>query len=826
MKNIKNKLILSISFCFHDSAITFSDYKEILLHLEAEKVFRRKHMRFANLEETEQLIKIGLKYLNKTIDDVNEVLITKWNNMYNDDNVTILGKRFKAIITNHHENHIGTSLPSNYNRCVILCSDGGSENGTTKLYYKKNHKIWLIDNLDNRPFTGKFYGTIAQMLIEPRCSKAHHSAVGKLMSLSAYGKYNHQVQTLINENIKELNQLHFDGCEDLLKVFNLNTNYDKPWLDDYKKDIAHTAHNFWIKSCCAYLKQHRKFSNNICLVGGCALNVLLNAKLLTDRIYNNVYVSPISGDSGQSLGAILYRYPKIKCNYPYLGRGKEANYLYDEEVINDLLDGKIISWFQGRGEIGARALGHRSFMGIPTSKQMKVKISEKVKRREAYRPVAAIIPEHLIFKYFHQCYPSPYMTFSAKAKAITKRIAPAIIHVDGTTMIQTINQFDNPVLYSILMKLDKKIGVPILMNTSFNIREEPIVDTEADAILTHKKSKADELYINGIKYQESKLISLIIPTYNNDKKLIALLNSFQPKMEKALDIEIIVVQNHFDKTVYKNTKRLEKQYNIVVYHQIKQGKAAALNLGIKKANGKYIASIDDDVIVADQEWLYNFVEEFNNNCKLGYVSGKILMYQPTANYYSNIWENKGGLSKGETKKYWSRKFLNQFKFNILPWPMHKICVGANQMIRKDVLLEIGGYEEFLGTRENVDGLTLEIGYKIANAGYELLYNPEIVLYHQHPTSEQDIKNKLYYYGIQDTGVAMYIFLANKDYRYLWWAIIGHPIYTISKIIKSIFKCYPLPVNYIIYGLKGNLKGWRICLKNYKRGGWNNGINFS
>ena len=182
-----------------------------------------------------------------------------------------------------------------------------------------------------------------------------------------------------------------------------------------------------------------------------------------------------------------------------------------------------------------------------------------------------------------------------------------------------------------------------------------------------------------------------------------------------------------------------------------------------------------------------------------------------------LWENKGGLSKGESPKYWSRKFLERFKFKIFPWPMHKMCAGANQMIRADILKEVGGYAEFLGTKGNVDGLTLEIGYKIAASGYEMLYNPDIYLYHQHPTNEEDVKKKLYYYGIQDTGVAMYIYLKFHDYRNLWWAIIGHPCYTIKKMIKSIFGLYSLPISYLIYGLRGNLKGWRVCLKNYRRG---------
>ena len=189
-----------------------------------------------------------------------------------------------------------------------------------------------------------------------------------------------------------------------------------------------------------------------------------------------------------------------------------------------------------------------------------------------------------------------------------------------------------------------------------------------------------------------------------------------------------------------------------------------------------------------------------------------------ANEYSNMWEKKGGLSKGEKEKYWSREFLSNKKYLIFPWTFHQICAGANCMIPRKLLLEVGGYATFLGTKKNVDGLTLEIGYKIAKNNFELLYDPSAEIFHMHPQTLEDVKKKLFYYGKQDTGCAMYIFLKHKDYRYLWWAICGHSLYTCTKMIKSIFGKYSLSVNHIAYGLAGNLIGWIICLKNYLKSG--------
>lgn len=288
----------------------------------------------------------------------------------------------------------------------------------------------------------------------------------------------------------------------MLPLFNLKDYYDKPWEDINKQNIAYTAHNYWVNTNAEKLKKHSEFSKNICMSGGCSLNISLNSKLLDDNIFNNVYVSPVSTDGGQSLGAILYRYPNIKVKYPFLGRGKEEINNYDEQIIEDLLNHKVIAWFQGRSEIGARALGHRSFIGIPDSIEMRVKISEKIKKREPYRPVAAMIPEEYVADYFEQEYSSPYMTFCAKAKEITKIEAPAVVHFDGTTRVQTVSKENNPIIYDILMKLKENKKAPILMNTSLNVASEPIVDTPADAINTYSLSAADELYIDGEKYKD------------------------------------------------------------------------------------------------------------------------------------------------------------------------------------------------------------------------------------------------------------------------------------------------------------------------------------
>ena len=130
------------------------------------------------------------------------------------------------------------------------------------------------------------------------------------------------------------------------------------------------------------IKKYAYLSENICLVGGCALNVLLNSAIAESGLFRRIYITPISGDGGQSLGAILFHNPHIRCDYPYLGRGWGEINNNSEMLIRDLLSHKIVAWFQGRSEIGARSLGHRSFLGLPDSISMRKRLSEKVKKRE------------------------------------------------------------------------------------------------------------------------------------------------------------------------------------------------------------------------------------------------------------------------------------------------------------------------------------------------------------------------------------------------------------------------------------------------------------
>jgi carbamoyltransferase len=494
---------LSIFFGFHDSSITIANENQVMLHLEAERVLRKKHTRL-NSEQMIELICRGLDHLSIDIKDLKEVYLASWNNQFTGDKILMREKWFKPILTSHHLNHIG-ALKINTEDCLVICADGGSEDGTTKFYLKSGNEIELLKDCDSEIITGKFYGTITQMIIDPRMGRAHDTYPGKTMGLSALGEYSTEIASLIYNNLSLINNLNIEGVDHLRKIFNISSDYEQPWDDKRRCDLAKTAQIIWEDEFIKQIQEFKHLSENIGITGGCALNVLLNTRIEELNYFKKIFLSPVPNDSGQSLGALLHHHPNLICNYPYLGRGFGEFILTDDvldKIVEDLTNHKIISWYQNRSEVGPRALGNRSLICLPDSIEMKNKISVLVKGREAYRPVAPIVAEEFLTDYFDTSTTSPYMSYSPRSKEITKEKCPAIVHVDGTSRVQTVSETQNQNVYKILLKL-KSLGLPpIIMNTSFNSNGEPIVDSPEDALRNFYNSKADVLYINGVRYEQ------------------------------------------------------------------------------------------------------------------------------------------------------------------------------------------------------------------------------------------------------------------------------------------------------------------------------------
>lgn len=263
-------------------------------------------------------------------------------------------------------------------------------------------------------------------------------------------------------------------------------------------------------------------SSNLCLAGGVALNATLNGKLLRSDFVGNLFIQPQPGDAGGALGAAFiayqklgYEIPKQKMEHVYWGMGythdeiKEAldimkvNYevLSDNEIIDivsDLLiEQKIVGWFQGRTEWGPRALGARSILADPRNKDMLIRVNKAAKYRDLWRPFAPSMIEEAAEEYLEDAVYAPFMIITFPVKPSKKKDMAAVVHVDGTSRPQTVKREINPLYYDVIHKFGQKTGVPVVLNTSFNLKGEPIVNSPIDAIRTFYGSGIDALIMGN-----------------------------------------------------------------------------------------------------------------------------------------------------------------------------------------------------------------------------------------------------------------------------------------------------------------------------------------
>jgi carbamoyltransferase len=485
-------LFVSLYFGFHDSAVSFADDGEVLLHLQAERVFRVKHMR-ASHSTMEELLRIGLRYLGRSVEDIETVFVGRWGCLPT-ARLTLSGRRFEPTWTDHHPNHVGLARVLNWPDALAVCADGGSENGRAGIYHFDGERYQLVEDLDDSLLSGRFYGALTQLVIGDDFHAAHVHWPGKTMALAAFGRFDRRLARALAENAKAFTEAHVSGVTALRAAFGLDAEYsDRCWR---RWNLAHTAQKVWEALWLDKLSEHVHLSRNLIFSGGCALNVKLNEVLATSDLFARVFTPPNPGDDGQSMGALLHRL-SVRCDYPYLGRSFGEMTEVHPRAVDDLVKGRLVMWFNGRSEIGPRALGHRSILGIPASIGARVALSEQVKRREWYRPVAGVVLEEEAHRWFDLEGASPFMLRAVPVRDITWERAPAIVHIDGTCRVQTVSRAQDSVMYDLLVQVGQATGVPVLMNTSMNLPGEPIVDTPEDAMTAFIQLGADVLYLNG-----------------------------------------------------------------------------------------------------------------------------------------------------------------------------------------------------------------------------------------------------------------------------------------------------------------------------------------
>jgi carbamoyltransferase len=259
---------------------------------------------------------------------------------------------------------------------------------------------------------------------------------------------------------------------------------------------------------------------NLCLAGGVALNSKGNGKIVASGLVDNFFVQPAASDDGVALGAALAPYmddrgslPVKPMRHAYLGPGFDdaaiepalRTYKLPYKLLDDpamtaaefLSQGKILGWFQGRMEFGPRALGSRSILADPRDPEMNAKVNNAVKFREWWRPFAPSLKKEAAGEYLESATDSPFMILTAQVRPEKRSVIPAVTHVDGSARPQTVEKEINPLYWRLLDEFEKRTGVPVIMNTSFNLRGEAIVHTPTDAVRTFFSSGMDALVIGN-----------------------------------------------------------------------------------------------------------------------------------------------------------------------------------------------------------------------------------------------------------------------------------------------------------------------------------------
>ena len=477
-------------------------------------------------------------------------------------------KNFKTdeniYFSDHHLSHAASAFfPSPFKEAVILTADGVGEWATTTVAVGNNNNLEVKKEILFPHSLGLLYSAFTYYT-----GFKVNSGEYKLMGLAPYGVpiYEDKIKKLVDikdDGTFRLDQDYFNYATGLTMTNNKFNNlfgrkprdpkYEK--INQFHMDIAASiqkvTEEIMIKLAKAIRSEYK--IKNLCLAGGVALNCVANGKILKEKIFENIWIQPAAGDAGGSLGAALALWHiengnkrKVSSNDDmngsYLGNEfsqeeieKELNIaganfetLNYHDVINKtsefILKEKAIGWFQGRMEFGPRALGARSILGDPRSEKMQKNLNLKVKYRESFRPFAPSILREDLSEWFDINVDSPYMLLVAniihdkKIKMtdeqkklfgidklnIKRSEIPAVTHVDYSARIQTVTKKTNNRYYDLISKFKEKTGCPVIVNTSFNVRGEPIVNTPTDAFNCFMGTELDYLVIGNCILDKSK----------------------------------------------------------------------------------------------------------------------------------------------------------------------------------------------------------------------------------------------------------------------------------------------------------------------------------
>jgi carbamoyltransferase len=469
------------------------------------------------------------------------------------------GKRWNGelLFSEHHLSHAASAFfPSPYEEAVVLTMDGVGEWATTSAAIGRGNTLEVFKEIHFPHSLGLLYSAFTYYT-----GFKVNSGEYKVMGLAPYGEpkyvdkiFRHLIDVKDDGSFR-LDLSYFDYCTGLTMT---NAKFDalfggpprkaSEMLTQHHMDLAASLQAATEEVVLRLTRALRKETGiaNLCLAGGVALNCVANGKVLRDKRFENIYIQPAAGDAGGALGAALVGYhlqlgqprtvvPGDAMKGSYLGpsfeqadiearltaAGAKFEVLDDAALVEacagDLAEGKALGWFQGRMEFGPRALGCRSIIGDPRSPTMQKQLNLKVKYRESFRPFAPSVLRERVADWFELDGDSPYMLLvadvvKARRRAMTdeeqklfgidklnvpRSDIPAVTHVDYSARIQTVHQHTNPRYHALLSAFDRRTGCPVLVNTSFNVRGEPIVGSPEDAFRCFMGTELDILAVGN-----------------------------------------------------------------------------------------------------------------------------------------------------------------------------------------------------------------------------------------------------------------------------------------------------------------------------------------
>jgi carbamoyltransferase len=554
--------IIGISAFYHDSSVCLFRDNQLIFACEEEKFTGIKHddsFPVNALAYIYKLYKITPKNLQAVCyyenpelkyERVIKNIKPQWfkNPMYSlksylkiKKNKNELDKRLKEISPNvfystHHESHQYYShYTSHFEESTCLSVDGVGEIDTVSLGVADYNGI-KYSSLAKYPHSMGLYYSALTSYLGFRPNEGEY----KVMGLASYGdaqKYIKEVRNLISFKGGKLECNMDVFCwnksdksmfnEKLAQLLSVPQRLPEEALEQTHKDLAAAVQLRYEEVLFEIMKsiRHVSKSTNLTLSGGCAYNGTANGKVIDKTHFNHLWIPPAPSDAGSAIGAVVHYLVKERkvrskiTRNPFLG----PEYLYNdiqkaiagsqfklykteqqlrEYVAKQLNDGKVVGWFQGHIEFGSRALGNRSILANPTIEGMKDRINKVIKKREGFRPFAPMVTKEKQEVYFEMTDDVPYMNQVVKVKEEYRDILKAVTHVDGTARVQTV--YKHTAIYNLLKDFEKLSGYPILLNTSFNVKDKTMVLTPKDAIDTFYDTDMDLLVIGNYVIYKTK----------------------------------------------------------------------------------------------------------------------------------------------------------------------------------------------------------------------------------------------------------------------------------------------------------------------------------